>query len=156
MFSQHDPAYDRLLLGNSKLTIHGYGCFLVSIANLYGVHPRTLLQVWGGITDTGLVVSGKLAEYCGGKALKRTKKAPKGWCIAMTDYYKKQGYPTHFFCVNMDAKVQVDPLDFPAKIEPLTYPIVEYRPFTNVRDLTKDEKPSFLRWLSRRMARIAS
>lgn len=41
-------------------------------------------------------------------------------------------FPTHFFCVNMDTKQQIDPLDFPAQIEPLTYPIVEYRPFTKV------------------------
>jgi hypothetical protein len=133
MFSQRDPSYDRLFLGKSKLTIHGYGCFLVSIANLYGRHPTELLNVTGGVTSTGLVVSGVLAKYCGGVASSPTKVAPKGWCIAMTDKYKEQGFPTHFFCVNMDTKEQIDPLDFPAQIEPLTYPIVEYRPFTNVK-----------------------
>jgi hypothetical protein len=150
MYSQHDPAYDRLLLGKSKLTIHGYGCFLTSIANLYGVHPTELLKVKGGVTDTGLVVSSVLAKYCGGEVLPTTKTAPKGWCIGMTDQYKNQGFPTHFLCVNMDTKQQIDPLDFPCNIEPLTYKIVEFRPFTGVK-LFQAPTTSLLR----RLARIA-
>lgn len=149
MFSQHDPAYDRLLLGKSKLTIHGYGCLLVSIANLYQKSPVELLKVAGGVTADGLVVSNILAQYCGGAALPKTTQPPvlNQWCIAMTDKFKEQGFPTHFFCVNMATKQQIDPLDFPAQIEPLSYPIVEWRPFTNVKLTTVEPwQDSVKRW----------
>jgi hypothetical protein len=138
LYSQKDPAYGYQKLGTSKLTVQGYGCFLCSIATLYQRHPEELLQVPGAFVGSGNLVSGVLAKYCGGEAKPATTKPPKGWCIAMTDHYKDAGFPTHFFCVNPDTKEQIDPLDFPAKVEPLGYRIVQYRPFTNtVLDTSK-------------------
>ena len=131
-YSQRDPSYGQYRLGKSKLTIYGYGCFLVSIASLYQKSPLELLKSSGGVTDGGLVDASRIAKYCGGDALPRTTVPPQGWCIAMTNKYAPD-FPTHFFCVNAQTKQQIDPLDYPAQIEPLSYPIVEYRPFTNVR-----------------------
>lgn len=132
MYSQNDPAYRAVRLGKSKLLVPGYGCFVMSLANLYQRDPLELLKVPGGITDGGLVVSSVIAKHCGGEALPKTITPPQGWCIAVTNKYAPD-FPTHFFCVNMTTKQQIDPLDFPAQVEPLTYPIVEYRPFTNIK-----------------------
>lgn len=127
-YSQHDPAYDRQLLGHSKLTVHGYGCFIVSLANFFQKSPETLLKISGGIDANGNTVSAVIAKACDGEALPMTTIAPKGWCIGVTNKYAPQ-FPTHFLCVNMDTKQQIDPLDFPAKPEPLTYNIIQFRPF---------------------------
>ncbi len=62
----------------------------------------------------------------------KTNDAPAGWCIAQTDHYASKGFTQHFFCVNVQTKEQIDPLKFPAVIEPLTFAIQSYRPFTNV------------------------
>jgi hypothetical protein len=143
-YSQKDPAYSDLKLGKSKLTIGGFGCFLCSIATLYQRDPRDLLNIAGGVTDAGLVDSDRLARACGGSAERKTGIIPKGWCIAMTRDYAEQGYPTHFFCVNMDKGEQVDqidPLDYPAKPEPLTYKIDHFRPFANVVLNTAPDTP---------------
>lgn len=91
-----------------------------------------MMIIPGAITDDGLVVSSVIAKACGGAALATTTFPPTGWCIGMTDHYASQGFPTHFCCVNMQLGKQVDPLDYPANIEPITYKFKEYRPFTNV------------------------
>lgn len=131
LYSQKDPAYGHRKLGKSKLTVSGFGCFVCSIATLYQRHPEELLAVTGGIQNDGNLISDVLARACGGRALPGTTKPPTGWCIAKTDHYASAGYPTHFFCVNPQTREQIDPLDLPAKVEPLTYRILEYRPFTN-------------------------
>lgn len=131
LYSQKDPAYSNQRLGGSKLTVNGYGCFLCSIATIYQRPVTELLKVPGAFVGDGNLVSSVLAKHCGGEAKPATTTPPKGWCIAMTDHYKDAGFPTHFFCVNPDTKEQIDPLDLPAKVEPLSYKIVQYRPFTN-------------------------
>lgn len=134
-FSQRDPAYSFLTLGNTKMTIYGFGCFLCSIGMLYQWHPRSLMAVQGGIIgSSGLLVSSVLAKACGGAALPQTTVPPQGWCIAVTNKYAPK-YPTHFFCVHPQKKLQIDPLRFPAGVQPLTYPIVAYRPFTKISPL---------------------
>lgn len=133
LYSQRDPAYDRKFLGDSKRTIHSDGCFLSSIATLYQRSPVDLLDTPGAFVGDGNLVSPALAKECGGEALAATNTPPKGWCIAVTDFYANKGFATHFFVVNAEKKLQIDPLDFPAQIEPLSYPIKQYRPFTNTR-----------------------
>lgn len=137
LYSQKDPAYDRLKLGASKLTIHGYGCFVCSLATLYQKTPQELLKIPNAISDQGYLRSALIARECGGAALPATATAPDGWCVAMTTKFKDIGYPTHFFLFNSKTKQQLDPLDFPMLPEPLSYYISEYRPFTNTKlDLT--------------------
>lgn len=135
--SQHDPAYKNLKLGKSKLSVSGFGCFACSLGTLFQKTLAEIMAIPGGITDDGLVVSGVIAKACGGSTLPNPPGSPSpGWCIAMTNKYAPQGFPTHFFCVNTKEKLQIDPLDFPAQIEPLTYPIVELRTFTGVKLVT--------------------
>lgn len=120
-------------LGRTKLTMGSHGCLVSAMSTIYQSSPPAILKISGGITNDGLVVTGTVALALGGKALPATKVPPNGWCIAVTDFYKNAGYPTHFFVMNAQTKQQIDPLDLPARVEPLSYPIVEYRPFTNVR-----------------------
>lgn len=133
LYSQHDPAYDRLTLGTSNLTIHGFGCFLCSIATLYQVSPKDLLQLPNIFNAQGLLFPGTLAAAFGGTYADEGSSKPDGWCIAMTNHYASLGYPTHFFCVNPQTKQQIDPLKFPAIVEPLSYEIKDYRSFTNIK-----------------------
>lgn len=128
LYSQHDPSYDRLKLGDSNLTIHGYGCFLTSLANLFQKSPVELLKIKGGINADGLLIASVIAKECGGEYLGQAQTG-EGWQIAQTDHYTAQGFPTHFFCVNLQTKQQIDPLKFPAIVEPLKYKIVNVRVF---------------------------
>lgn len=136
--SQNDPAYRSLKLGKSKLSVSGYGCFATSLGTLFQKTLAEIMAILGGITDDGLVVSSVIAKACGGAVVPPPvgPNIPKGWCIAVTNKYAPQGFPTHFFCVNMETKQQIDPLDFPAQVEPLTYPIVEFRTFSGVKLVT--------------------
>lgn len=144
LYSQRDPAYGGLKLGGSKLTVYSYGCFVSAIATIYQRPVEELLGVSGAFNADGNLIAGVLAKFCGGSALPATTKAPKGWCIAVTDHYKAAGYPTHFFCFNADTGERIDPLDFPAKVEPNAQPvynIVQYRPFTNIKLDTSTPAP---------------
>lgn len=137
-YSQKDPAYSKLRLGTSKLTVGSHGCFVACLATLYQRTPKQIMDIEGAVNSGGYVNSQLVAKACGGSALAPVKPGnepslPKGWCVAVTDYYKAAGYPTHFFLVNVEKKLQIDPLDFPAQAEELVYPIVEYRPFSNVK-----------------------
>lgn len=131
-YSQKDPAYSTLKIGNSKLTISGFGCVVQSIATLFQVDPKIILAIPGAFTPEGLAVIPVIAKALGGEALPATKTAPKGWCMAVTDRYAPQ-FPTHFFPFNADVGLRADPLDNPATPEKNDYRIVEYRPFKGVK-----------------------
>lgn len=128
-YSQKDPAFSPLNLGPSKLHIGGYGCFLMSLATLFQKSPLELLKIQGGILPSGDLISSVIATACHGEALKATTTPPQEWCIGVTDRYKPQ-FPTHFVLVNPKTNQQIDPLDFPAKPEPIGYHFIQYRPFT--------------------------
>jgi len=132
LYSQRDPAYDRKKIGQSNLTVHGFGCFVVSIANLFQKQPETLLNVIGGYTPEGLLYAKVLAKECGGEYIGRATTG-EGWQIAQTDHYQRQGYETHFFCVNLEKRQMIDPLKFPATVETLAFRIVNVRVFTGVK-----------------------
>ncbi len=137
IYSQRDPAYSKVKLATSKLTIGSHGCFIACLATLYQKNPTDIIAIPGAVNSGGYVNSVMVANKYGGEAKKAVKPQdaatlPEGWCVAMTDHYKNAGYPTHFFLVNPAKKLQIDPLDYPAQADPLVYPIVEYRPFTKI------------------------
>lgn len=119
-------------IANSKLTIGGEGCVVMSMATLFQVDPKIILAIPGAFTSEGLAITGVIAAALGGKALPAQKTPPKGWCMAVTNKYAPQ-FPTHFFPFNADVALRVDPLDFPAEPERNNYGIVEYRPFDGVK-----------------------
>ena len=134
-FSQHDPAYGQQKVGGTSQTIYSVGCFGCSIATLYQVNPSILFKIKSAFNANGELDSKALAKFCGGDATGRTTTPPKGWCIAVTDFYAPKFFPTHFFVVNMDTKQMIDPLDYPAQIKPLRpdYRIKEFRTFSNIK-----------------------
>lgn len=148
IYSQKDPAYAKKRLPKSWVTIGSHGCFLTSLCNLAGgvKSPDKLLKM-EYFTLGGNLYSGKVAEVLGMKMTGRTKMPPKGWCIGVTNKYAPR-VPTHFLCVNYHEGIQIDPLDYPAKIEPISYKFYEYRTFDGVK--IKDKDPSALRLLMRR------
>lgn len=139
LYSQIDSAYHKRLLPKSKLTIHDFGCFLCSIATLGQSDPVAMLSVPGGFADGGLLVPGVMAKYCGMTYVGPTTVAPKGWCIGRTGFYGGD----HFLLVNVDTQEMVDPLKYPANVSRLTYPINQYRVFTDVKFSTATPPPSF-------------
>lgn len=126
--------------------MQGYGCFVCALATIYQKHPKEIMAIPGAITDSGLLVSSLVAQGCGGASLPKTTTPPSGWSIAVTDHYKPNGVDTHFFVVNAEKKLQIDPLDFPAQPEPLRYKIVEYRPFTNIKLNTQTWQEEVRAW----------
>ena len=133
-YSQIDPEYKFLTLPKSSLTIGAQGCFLTSLCNLSGgtMSPPEAMKTKGGFVRGGYLISGVLAEALGMKRGKTIKEKPEGWCIGVTDKYKSKGVPTHFVCINHDTEEMIDPLTFPAKIEPNIYDFYEYRLFDEV------------------------
>lgn len=130
--SQRDPAYEWMPLGESDLTVHGYGCFVVSIATLFQRPVKELLAVPAAFTTDGFLYPATLAKHCGG-TYDGSFDMAEGWVIGVTNHYKDQGYPTHFLCVNPQTNQQIDPLKYPAKIEPLSYAIQKYRVFSGTK-----------------------
>lgn len=171
LYSQHDPAFQNLTLGQSHLTVGGFGCFLCSLATIYQRSPQSLLSIPNAVTPEGLLIASVIASNCGGEALPATNVPPQGWCIAQTDHYAPLGFSTHFFVCNPQANQMVDPLKFPALIEPISYHIVNYRPFTKIafgmpqqviapnvagleRRLTTEKNPTMRAMIVRLIARL--
>lgn len=102
----------------------------MSLATLFQKSPLALLKIQGAILPSGDLISSVIAKECGGEASKPTTNPPQEWCIGITDQYKPQ-FPTHFLLVNPKTGQQIDPLDYPAKPEPISYTFFQYRPFTN-------------------------
>lgn len=94
------------------------------------VDPVSLLKS-SNFANGGLLISSKAAKSAGLEYVGASKK-PIGWCIGVTDHYAPK-WPTHFFVVNEDLQLQIDPLDIDPKPEPLTYDIFEYRIFKGVK-----------------------
>ncbi len=112
LHSQKNKAYANLPLPRSGLTMHQAGCYVCAIATLGQVADiASFLKTKGAFVEGGLLLSEVLAKAAGMEYLGVSKKAPKGWCIAMTDHYKAVGYPTHFFVVN--GNMMIDPLSDP-------------------------------------------
>jgi len=52
-----------------------------------------------------------------------------GWIIAETNFYKDKNYPQHFFCLNLDTGMIIDPLIYPSLITVNNYNIKSFRLF---------------------------
>lgn len=131
-YSQIDPEYAHLKLGNSSYNMGGWGCFLTSIANLGQVHPVDLLKKCNeekAITSNGLLISGKAASLAGITLTGRTNTKPDQDCIAVTRHYQSNGVPTHFYILLKDGRM-IDPLDKDPQPRESKYIPFEYRLFS--------------------------
>jgi hypothetical protein len=139
LYSQNSVAYQGLLLPHSNLTLRADGCLLFAIAMLGQVDPISLMNTPGGFAQGGLLYPAILAKAAGMSYVGPTSTPPKGWCIGRTAYYTAQGFPTHFLLVNWDTQEMVNPLHKPEtiKVEPLTYPINQFRVFDGIKFTTE-------------------
>ena len=129
LYSQNDPKWKYLTLGNSDTTIGKSGCFIVSLAMLYGKDPQIVnetLKEKGCFTKDGLLLSDQAAKALGMTYDGVTHTDPRRLCIAETDYYKGRGIPQHFF-LWLGLGDIVDPID--GKQKPNKYPVVSFRLF---------------------------
>lgn len=130
-FSQKDPHWSDMKLGNSIYTLGKYGCYLTCLAMIVDKTPLELnhiLTMAGCISKEGLLDSFKAATVLGKKYARKTQNT-KFPCIGETDHFKKMGYPQHFI-VLLDRATRIDPLDLGPQHEPNNYNIVSYRLFT--------------------------
>ena len=144
-FSQRDPAICMTPMPLSNLLLKDAGCYVCSIATLGQVDVLSLLKTPGGFVQGGYLISPVIAHAAGMAYMGISPVAPKGWCIGRADAYTAHELPTysHFLCVNATTHEMVDPLRFPAKVEPLTYVINQYCMFSNVKLSPPVAQPPF-------------
>jgi hypothetical protein len=130
-YSQKDPRWSDLEVGNSGMSMKQIGCYITSIAMLVGRDPREVLRIAnnGSLTPEGLIDSNKMAQCLGMVYRKVLQQPPQGViCIGETDFYASKGYDQHFFVLLNDGTDNIaDPLDGMVKKNP--YPVVSYRLF---------------------------
>ena len=146
LYSQRDPAYKDRLLPKSNLTMGNYGCYVTAISILGQVHPTSLL-INDNFANGGLLYSSRAAKTAGMEYVRSSSK-PSGWCIGVTDHYASNGFPTHFFVVNEELGLQIDPLEEKPAIEPLTYDCTQYRLFSGVKFKIEEENEKIKKAIS--------
>jgi len=135
IYSQVDPKWKDLKIGNTKMTIGSEGCYLTCISMIAGQTPdvvNNILTRHGGYNIQGLILNDRAAQL-----LKMTYKlhttpyvvSPSSFpIICETNHYWKLSYPQHFYIL-VDKSTRIDPLDKQPKPEPNTYNQVSFREF---------------------------
>lgn len=124
--SQTEAQWKDKKLGFSNLTIGQAGCVVTSIGNMTSLHPDYVndqLKAHGGFQGAA-VVWNVAANLWNLQYNYNTDHADKYPCIAVTDHYKRIGYPTHFFLM-ISPDYIIDPLNGQTEKNP--YNIIGYR-----------------------------
>ncbi|HFC76735.1 MAG TPA: hypothetical protein ENJ27_00705 [Candidatus Moranbacteria bacterium] len=141
-YSQKDPRWGNKKLGYSNLSIRSNGCYLTSIAMLFGKRPDKLNDfLKRNYAFKGALIDSKRVAKLFGTEYSRTTANPKRKypVIAETDHYRKHGFPQHFFILLPDGR-RVDPLDPTPRPEYNNYNIVSYRDFGQGKKTMKTDK----------------
>ncbi len=125
---QKDPQWKDLTIGDTKLTLEKYGCYICAIAFMKGQSPDVVLEILN--RNHCFTISGKLDNYQAAKALGMTYNYmtvnPDHACVVETNQFKGNGYPQHFFVWLNDGEGNImDPLD--GEIKKCQYNMVSYR-----------------------------
>lgn len=136
LYSQRDPAYSKLKLGNT--TVGKGGCVVTSIGTLFQVDPKAIIALPKVINSRGECDVQRCVTLLGGTVAYRGKNRPSGFCMAKTKHYAKQGVPFHYF-VFSDG-IMIDPLLHPTQRIQNIYKIEEYIQITNIKlDFTVED-----------------
>ena len=131
-YSQKNPKWSKLKIGNTNLDIGHYGCLIVSIASLDGRTPDIILKELNkgnAFTNKGLLMWNRAADllgyvYKGAMGAKAQMLKP---CIMETNYFSPKN-PQHFVAWVGHDNLIMDPLT--GKEGRNKYPIASYRLFT--------------------------
>ena len=150
-YSQKDSSWGNKKLGFSNLSIRSNGCYLTSIAMLYGKRPDKLNDfLKRNYAFKGALIGSKRVARLFGMEYSRTTNNPKRNypIIAETDHYRKYGYIQHFFVLLPNGQ-RVDPLDINPRPEVNNYNIVSYRDFgkKNNMDIIKKTKKAIKKYV---------
>ena len=111
-YSQHDPKWADLQMGNSGVYLGVAGCLTVCLSMLDGRSPDIIVGMLNaaGCYDN----NGMLDLYAAGKELNMPYLGPAAApvlpCVGETNYWQeKYKVPQHFFIVSSDSMI-VDPL----------------------------------------------
>ncbi len=152
LYSQRDPAYSNLKLGNT--TIGKEGCVVMSLATLFQVDPLYILSL-PVFNKYGECDIKRCVELLGGRLAYRGIKRPTGYCMAKTAYYKRVGVPTHFFPYDLRTNECIDPLQHPTFRAPSIYPIEEYLWIEGIKlDFTREDLEKRLSIAERALPRL--
>lgn len=129
--SQKDPRWATRTIGNTKLSMGGYGCLITALGNYLEKRPDDVnatltrghcFNIQGEL-DLNLVAPIYGLTY---KKLAETNTPPDLACIAETNNFSKEGFPKHFFI--WLGKYIIDSLDGKVKLN--GYHVVSWRVFT--------------------------
>lgn len=135
-YSQADSRWGGHFLGNSRLTIKGYGCVITSLGMMVNKNPdevNAILKRGNAFPagnprngNEGSVVIWQPAARLLGMSYDASNTRPvRTPCLALTDHFARTGYPTHFFVYLGNGRI-LDPLDGKEKPQG-TYRIIGYR-----------------------------
>lgn len=133
-YSQRDPKWANLKLGNSNSTIGRYGCFLTSLAMLAEIPPDQANEKLKkeGAFSKDLIISDKAADALGLEYSPPARSAhfvPYYDCIAEVDFNPATAKKEQHFVVYLtDGKI-VDPWDLNPKPKKNPYNIISIRLF---------------------------
>jgi lysozyme len=133
IFSQRDPKWKNIKLGNGKTNIGSHGCFVTALAMLSGKTPPEVNEILknGGYFQGDLIISSvKMAQSLGLEYHGRDNLVnynPKYQTIAEVDMSPSPGKQQHFVVVNTDGSI-LDPWTGTQRPKG-TYTLVSYRLF---------------------------
>lgn len=133
-YSQRDPKWANLKLGNSNSTIGRYGCFLTSLAMLAEIPPDQANEKLKkeGAFSKDLIISDKAADALGLEYSPPARSAhfvPYYDCIAEVDFNPATARKEQHFVVYLTDGRIVDPWDLNPKPKKNPYNIISIRLF---------------------------
>lgn len=147
LYSQNDPSWRSLWLGSSvpKTTIGKDGCLLTCFAMMSNTAPpqaNQLIKSSGGFQGA-LIINAKAAQTLNLGYDPSTTERKFSICVAETNHYEGQGYPSHFYILLEDDSIW-DPLDGTKKPKNY-YNIKSYRNIKPKEDeMSEDNKLAIL------------
>lgn len=129
--SQKDKRWADKHIGKTNYSLGAYGCLITSLAILTWNRPDELndrLTRNNCFNRKGELDCSQAAKVLG-LTYERAETPPDLDCIAETNYYRRMGYPQHFFIwlAESRGKMIIDPLT--GLVQTNIYPIVSFRVF---------------------------
>lgn len=133
IYSQKDPMWANVKIGNGKLQMRDYGCLLTSLGMIFKEPPymvNSILSQIGGFNEKSEVIWSKV-EKAFKVRYQYHSKDPKRLCIAETNHYKPK-FPQHFVLWLGDGVRIIDPLDKEPVEKESGYKMVSFRTLDKV------------------------
>lgn len=112
IYSQKDPRWANIKIGNTNLTIGNFGCYMVDLAMLANIPPNEVNALFTkkkAYNENGEIINERAYNLLGMTFLGKSTVRPAELCIATTCFYAPK-FPRHFFIMRPGGQKIVDPL----------------------------------------------